>query len=261
MSKFCHLRVYSEYSLKISINRINDILSSASDDHMPVVALTDLDHVYAAVKFYKKAISNKIKPILGADVLIKHSDGCFGRALFLCKNWLGFQALSALLTRSELAEEKHIEFSWLNAENSSHLIVLSGGWDADWLSSDLSEKQKETIIKGWKNLFNDRYYLEIQRTGLIDDETNIKQTLAMAESLTLPIVATNPVCFIKPADHEAHQARECINQGALLSEAKTTIPESCYFKTEKEMLDTFSDFEDAIQNTAFIAKRCTCILH
>lgn len=261
MTDFCHLRVYSEYSLKISINRIDDIVAaSLNDPGTSAVALSDLDHVYAAVKFYKKAIAHKIKPILGSDIAIKHADGTMGRVIVLCKTWQGFQALSALLTKSELSDEKCVHFDWFDEKNSKDLLILSGGWQADWMSDALSDEQKKSLVQRWKSLFADRYYLEIHRLGLEEDESNIEKTLAMAEAVALPIVATNPICFMKPEDHDAHQARECINQGRLLSEGQTTIAEACYFKSAESMVEAFKDFPDAIKNTVYISQRCACIL-
>ena len=261
MSDFCHLRVYSEYSLKISINHIGDIIHAANaDEGMAAIALCDLDHVYAAVKFYKKAIASKIRPILGSDIMIQHPDGTCGRVIVLCKNWQGFQALSALLTKAEHTEDKRIEFNWLTQENTANLIILSGGWQADWINNGLSDEQQKAILTKWHTLLGDRYYLEVHRMGLDDDETNIQKTLDMAEVFSLPLIATNPICFIRPEDHEAHQARECINQGRLLSEGQTTIPETCYFKSSKEMIELFKDLPDAIKNTVYLSQRCACAL-
>lgn len=261
MSEFCHLRVYTEYSLKISINHIDDIVGvAATDDGMSSIALSDLDHVYAAVKFYKKCIGKKIRPILGSDVAIQHPDGTQGRIIILCKNWLGFQELSSLLTKAEFTDNKIIPFEWFSSNNSKNIIVLSGGWQADWMQESLSDEKKKSILHQWQTLFKDRYYLEIHRLGLDDDDLKIQQTLTMAEAFSLPLVATNPVCFLHSDDHDAHQARECINQGRLLSEGQTTIPESCYFKTSAEMIQLFKDFPDAIQNTVYISQRCACEL-
>ena len=261
MSRFCHLRVYSEYSLKISINHIDEIIQATkADEGLSSIALCDLDHVYAAVKFYKKAIANKIRPIIGSDIAIQHADGTQGRIIVLCKNWEGFQSLSGILTKAEHTENKLIQFDWLTQENTKNFIVLSGGWQADWLNEKLSNEQKKVVINQWKALLGDRYYLEIHRIGLESDEANIQKSIEMADACALPLVATNPICFINPDDHEAHQARESINLGRLLSEGQSTIPEACYFKSSDEMSALFSDLPDAIENTFYISQRCACVL-
>lgn len=255
---FCHLRVYSEYSLKIGINHLPQLVAAAaSDPGMSGLALTDLDHVFAAVKFYKQALSQHVHPIIGVDVLITHEDGKSGRVLMLCKNWAGFQALAKLLTSAQSNEEKKLPFSWLTKANTKDMIILSGAWKADWLRD---EAHRDARLANWKALMGDRYYLEVQRLGQPNDEVNIQLTLEMAQLYDLPIVATNPVCFLASEDHEAHQARICINQSQLLSEAKNTVSDQCYFKSASTMRDLFHDLPDAIENAYYIGQRCACQL-
>lgn len=55
MTGFIHLHVRSEFSLKNSIVRISDLVSSAAKMNMPSVAVTDLMNLYALVKVYKAA--------------------------------------------------------------------------------------------------------------------------------------------------------------------------------------------------------------
>lgn len=44
-------------------------------------------------------------------------------------------------------------------------------------------------------LFPDRFYLELVRTGRDDEERYIQQALQLASELDLPVVATNDVRF------------------------------------------------------------------
>ena len=69
--QFVHLRLHSEYSIVDGLVRIPALMRKVSDLEMPAVALTDFSNLFALVKFYRTAISNGVKPIIGADVLKK----------------------------------------------------------------------------------------------------------------------------------------------------------------------------------------------
>ena len=71
LSNYIHLHLHSEYSISDSIVRINSLIEKAYEYDMPSVAVTDKNNMFAMVKFYKKAIDNGIKPILGVDLNIE----------------------------------------------------------------------------------------------------------------------------------------------------------------------------------------------
>ena len=73
-SKFIHLRCHSEYSITDGIVRLGDYVSLAKELELESLAISDLSNVFAAVKFFKLATSNGIKPIIGADVYIQNED-------------------------------------------------------------------------------------------------------------------------------------------------------------------------------------------
>jgi DNA polymerase-3 subunit alpha len=65
MSKFVHLYCHSEYSIVDGMLRIGDLVSKAKEFGMPAVVLTDLNNLFALVKFYQAAVRAKIKPVIG----------------------------------------------------------------------------------------------------------------------------------------------------------------------------------------------------
>jgi len=77
---------------------------------MPAVALTDFNGLYGAVAFYKACREAGIKPILGAEV---DDPRTHERAVLLARNFAGYSALSALITR------RHMGARWnARADNS-----------------------------------------------------------------------------------------------------------------------------------------------
>ena len=71
-------------------------------------------------------------------------------------------------------------------------------------------------------------------------------------------MATHPIQFVAKEDFRAHEARVCIAEGSILSDArrpKRFKPEQ-YFTTSAEMAAKFADLPEALANTVAIAQRC-----
>ena len=68
--KFVHLHVHSEYSLLDGACRIKELIKKAKENNMSALALTDHGVMYGAIQFYKEAVANNIKPIIGCEVYL-----------------------------------------------------------------------------------------------------------------------------------------------------------------------------------------------
>ena len=266
---FVHLRCHSEYSITDGIVRIDDYIEKASSQHMPALALTDLNNVFGLVKFYKAAREKGIKAILGADLWIENEvnrDQPY-RILALCQNDKGYLALSEILTRAYLENQYRgrveVKKSWLLEKNEG-LIILSGAAMGDVGQAILQEHTDIAIhaIKEWAMHFKNRFYIEIQRIAEGDDKKNearfINQSLSLATSLDIPVVATQPIQFMDQDDFRAHEARTCIAEGFIMADSRRPklFSHEQYFKNEVEMTALFSDIPEALQNSVEIARRC-----
>ena len=266
---FVHLRCHSEYSITDGIVRIDDYIDKASSQNMPALALTDLNNVFGLVKFYKAARDKGIKAILGADLWIENEinrDQPY-RILALCQNDKGYLALSEILTRAYLENQYRgrveVKKSWLLEKNEG-LIILSGASMGDVGQAILQEHTDIAMhaIKEWATHFKNRFYIEIQRIAEGDDKKNearfINQSLSLATSLEIPVVATQPIQFMDQDDYRAHEARTCIAEGFIMADSRRPklFSHEQYFKNEVEMTALFSDIPEALQNSVEIAKRC-----
>ena len=68
---FIHLRLHTEFSVVDGTNRIDEVVAAAAADDQPALAITDLNNLFGAVKFYKEARGKGVKPLLGAEVLLQ----------------------------------------------------------------------------------------------------------------------------------------------------------------------------------------------
>ena len=65
---FTHLHVHTEYSLLDGAAAVDKLIKKAKSMNMSAIAMTDHGAMYGAINFYKTAISEGIKPIIGCEV-------------------------------------------------------------------------------------------------------------------------------------------------------------------------------------------------
>jgi DNA polymerase-3 subunit alpha len=261
---FIHLGLHTEYSLVDSVARIKPLMKAVRQAGMPAVALTDQCNLFALVKFYKAALAEGIKPIIGVDVWIRE-DGQSGpsRLKLLCQNAAGYRNLTELVSRSYQQGQHNgqplLLREWFHG-HADGLIALSGGVRGDIGRALLGQKpgEAQAALAFWQEIFPQRFYLELQRTGREHEEDYIPLVLQLAATAHAPVVATNDVCFISRDEFEAHEARVCINSGRTLDDPRRprSYSEQQYLRSSDEMLELFKDIPEALENTVEIARRC-----
>ena len=68
---FVHLRLHTEFSVVDGTNRIDDSIAAAAAAGQPALAITDLNSLFGAIKFYKAARSAGVKPLIGAEIVLE----------------------------------------------------------------------------------------------------------------------------------------------------------------------------------------------
>ena len=243
---------------------------------MPAIGLTDTGNLFGALEFSEKAKGMGIQPIIGCQLLLswpseskdpnahlntnKHDD--FTTIVLLAMDDDGYANLVKLVSRSFLEtgsdQRAHISFELLSELNDG-LICLSGGLEGplDLAIVDNKANVAEQKALGLKDVFGDRFYIELQRMALEAEDKREPKLLDIAYRHDIPIVATNEPFFEKQEDYDAHDALICISQGAVVSmDDRRRLSDSCYFKSSDEMVTLFADLPEAIENTYEIAQRC-----
>ncbi|MDT3718507.1 DNA polymerase III subunit alpha [Pseudomonas oryzihabitans] len=264
-ASFVHLRLHTEYSLVDGIVRVKGLVKAAEAAGMPAVAVTDQGNLCSLVKFYKAAMGAGIKPIAGADIWLAglDSDAPLTRMSLLVMNAKGYRNLTELLSRGFQEGQREgqiiIQRDWVK-EASEGLIALSGAKEGEiglaLLEGDLALADR--LFAEWQAVFQDRFYLEVQRTERAGDEEHLHAAVALADRCGGALVATNDVRFLKPEDFEAHETRVCIGEGRPLDDPRRErkYSDQQYLKSAAEMAELFSDLPEALENTVEIAKRC-----
>ncbi len=266
MSNFVHLRIHTEYSLLDSVVRVPELMQAAAAAGMGAVGLTDECNLFAMVKFYRAAMSAGLKPVIGVDLWLAEGERQSPtRLTLLCQNHTGYLNLSRLVSRAYLEGERQntplIAREWLTPDAVTGLIALSGGWEGDVGHALLTGRpaQARRLLKSWQELFGDRYYLELQRLGRSTDAEYVTAAVQLAAATGTPVVATNDVRFLTQEDYDAHEARVCIRERALLADAnrRRRYTREQYLKSPQQMAELFADIPEALANSVEIARRCS----
>src|SRR5688572_23642253 len=129
---FVHLRLHTEFSVVDGTTRIDEVVKAAAADRQPALAITDLNNLYGAIKFYKEARGAGIKPVVGCEIMLQGlgaDPAAVSRVLLLVQNHTGYLHLCELLarawTRNVVRAQGVCKLEWLQ-ELGEGLILLSG---------------------------------------------------------------------------------------------------------------------------------------
>lgn len=266
---FVHLRLHTEFSLVDGIVKIKPLVKRLAELNMPAIAVTEHANLFSLVKFYKASLGQGIKAIAGSDVLIFNPEDPATpyRLTLLVNNHAGYITLTELISKA-YQEGQHqgvpmLRQEWIKA-NHNGLIALSGAMDGEIGKALLAENfdAAKRLAEFWSGLFEQSFYLELQRVGKPEEERYIAAAVELAVATGLPVVATNDVRFVYQQDFAAHEVRVCINQGRVLDDNRRPkdYTDQQYLRSAEEMQALFADIPEALENTVEIAKRCNLTL-
>jgi DNA polymerase-3 subunit alpha len=271
---FVHLRVHSAYSLLEGALKIPKLVELAKADAAPALALTDSNNMFGALEFSETMSGAGIQPIIGCTLNITfekpgkpgtadpQSPTPDGSIALLAKDEAGYRNLMELMSRAYVVAaevgQAFVTCDELEA-HSKGLIALSGGPEGlvDTAFAEGNTELAQSRTKALHSIFEDRFYIELQRHGIAQEKSVEPHLLQLAYAMQIPLVATNEPFFAVPDDFEAHDALICIAQGSYVAidERRRLSPEH-YFKSADEMRALFADLPEAIENTVEIARRC-----
>ncbi len=273
-SGFVHLHIHSEYSLLDGACRISDLMAEAHAQKMPAMALTDHGNMFGAIEFYKAAIKNGIKPIIGCEMYVaprsrldktsenRGRDTSFHLVL-LAKNYHGYKNLIRLTSEGYLTGfyyKPRIDKEFL-AEHSEGLIGLSACMKGEIPYLLYQEKYDEAAeaASNYREILGEgNFYLELMENGMEEQVVINKRLIELSQKLSLPLVATNDCHYMKRSHARAHEVLLCLQTGKTLSDEfrMRMATEEFYFKSTEEMYHAFRDTPEALTNTVEIAQKC-----
>ena len=268
MGNFVHLHVHSEYSLLDGIARIGKVVKKCKEYGMPAVAITDHGNMYAACKFHDDCVKNDIKPIFGCefyvaeDLYVKSGKQKFNHLVLLAKDETGYKNISMLNSiafKEGFYYKPRIDLKTLEKHHEG-VVCLSACIAGNIPQAILDHRYEdaENLVKWFKDLFKDDFYLEIQNHHL-EEELVVNQKLReYAKKYDIKLVATNDVHYINRDDAEMQDVLMCVQMGKTVDDPdRMKFPnDEFYFKTYDEMAEIFPNDLDALETTMEIADKC-----
>ena len=271
MNKFTHLHVHTEYRLLDGANRIQVLPKRIKELGMDSVAITDHGVMFGAVEFYKACKKEGVKPIIGCEVYVAprtrfdkeaNIDNKYNHLILLAKNNNGYKNLTKLVSLGftegyyykpridlEILEKYHEDLICTSA-------CIAGVIPQEILKNNVVKAIE--LVKYYKNLFKDDFYLEIQHNGLKEQQIVNQKLIEISRELNVPLVATNDAHYLNREDAYAHEILLCIQTGKRMSDLDRMKfqTDEFYIKSPEEMYEAFKSIPEALENTQKIVEKC-----
>jgi DNA polymerase-3 subunit alpha len=219
--KFVNLHGHSTYSYMDGFGLPEEHAARVADLGMHALALTEHGNVSSHVKLEQAAHKHGLKPIFGLEAYTAPADMRETKNMrkwhqtIVAMDHEGYQNLNRLVTRSW--DEGFYRWPSVTGpmlkDCQAGLIVTSGCSDSLVNCSllggkgidpgDASEGRALGVIRQYKRLLGDRYYLEVQRFPELERTRHINKWLAKASKRTgVPLVATADVHYPFPHNNQ-----------------------------------------------------------
>ncbi len=270
---FAHLHLHTQYSILDGAISIPRLLERAARLGMPAVGMTDHGNMFGAVEFHEAAVQAGVNPVIGCEVYVAQgsrfdkdaSTGGFNginHLILLAMNETGYRNLVRLVSKGYLEGfyyKPRVDFELLQ-EHHEGLIATSGCLSGAVPNAILNNRKQDAweTVERYSRLFQDRYYLEMQRHGIPAQDTVNAELLHMHRDLGLPLLATNDAHYLEAGDAHAHEALLCVQTGKTLDDPSRFQFDGhgFYVKDPDEMFELFADCPEAVTNTVELAERC-----
>jgi error-prone DNA polymerase len=255
---YTELHARSAFSFLEGASIPEELASACTEQGMTSMALLDRDGVYGAPRFYQAAKKIHMQAHIGAE--IASSAGC--RYALLVESREGYQNLCRAITRMKLRARKgegHIAVEEL-AEFKAGLICLTGGEEGPLANAfkDGGTIRGTECVRDLCEIFGrENIYVELQRHYCREEEARNQAAVEIARKLSLPLLATNGVCYAQPHEKELLDVFTCIRNHRNLATAGRLLTRNNerHLKTPAEMQQLFADLPEAIANTQTLSSR------
>jgi len=210
---FVHLHNHTEYSLLDGITRVSELPTKIKAYNMPAVAITDHGTLAGALKFYKACKEVGIKPIIGCEVYFAENrklatkdelNESYYHLILLAQNEEGLKNLFRINSQGYLDgfyRKGRIDDDLLRDHNNG-LIATSAclGGRISQLFLRGSKKAAERKIYEYKEMFDGRFFLEIQDHDIPEQQELNKFLLEVSHKYDLPPILTGDCHYLDQSD-------------------------------------------------------------
>ena len=251
--QFTNFKIHTQYSICEGAVKIDDLASYCKDNKIKAVGICDSFNMCGALEFSEKLSKIGSQPLIGTQINFKFDDNVSKLPIFATteegyKNLVSISSKSFIESSSDQDPQCDLDELF---KNHKDLIVLSGGLN-DFFGNFFTNNKLEIIeglFKKFKDIFHDRFYIEIQRHNEIDEKNFENYLLNLSSKFEFPLIASQEVYYLDPDMSEAHDALVCIGEKNFVYDTKRKrFTNQHYLKTTEELLDIYKDIPEALEN-------------
>ena len=277
--RYIELHANSAFNFLQGASLPETLVFRAQQLEYPAMALMDGNGVYGSPRFHLAATPNGIQAHVGSEIAVRDLGSRLTppewvphqhpaepvRLPLLCESREGYQNLCRMVTRLKMREPSKAEGSATVAdveEFAKGLVCLTGGEEGP-LAAALArggEKEGYNTVKRLVSMFGSRnVYVELQRHGQREQEWRNQAAVRIAQTLGLPILATNGVRYADERDREIADLFTAIRNHVSLEKAGRLLATNAsrHLRPAKEMIALFRDLPEATANTWELSQRLT----
>ena len=259
MTDYVELHAASAFSFLEGGSLPEALVERAAELGMDAMALMDRNGLYGAPRFHAMAAKKGVKAHVGAEIVLRDA----ARLPVLCTSQVGYKNLCQMITRFKMREVTKAEGAARTEdleEFSAGMVCLTGGADgvlATALAAGGEAKARAELEQLARIYGRGNVYVELQRHGQREEEHRNCAALALAESLQLPVLATNGVRYATQPEREILDLFTCIRNGKELDRAGRLLAMNSqrYLRSAARMAELFRDIPEAIGNTRLLSSR------
>lgn len=270
---FTHLHVHTEYSLLDGSSKIKELTARVKELGMDSIAITDHGVMYGVIDFYKAAKEAGIKPIIGCEVYVTpgsrfdrdnvSGEDRYYHLVLLAENNQGYQNLMKIVSKGFVDGfyyRPRVDDELLKTYHEG-IIALSAclaGEVQKFLERGMEEEAKKSALHYEEIFGKGNFFLELQDHGIPAQRMVNQGLIRLSQELSIDLVATNDCHYTYAEDATPHDILLCIQTGKKVSDTNRMRYEGgqYYIKSEEEMRKLFPYAQEALDNTAKIARRC-----
>ncbi len=259
--KFNYFKIHTQYSICEGTIKIEDLKNLCKDNKFTAIGISDTTNLCGALEFSETVSKSGSQPIIGTQINFKIDDE-IGLIPLIAKNNQGYKDIielssEAYLNHSNFSEEPYVDFNELLKKKE--IIVLTGsisGLFGKLFEKGYSEKIN-LIYDKLKSKYEDDFYIEIQRHNDFNEKNFEEFNLNLSYKHDIPVIASHETFYLNKDMHEAHDTLLCIKNKTYLSEKnRTRLSNEHYLKSNEEILSTFHDLPEALENNFNLPFKC-----
>lgn len=258
---FVHLHSHSYYSFLQATASPKAMVGAAKAAGFEALALTDSANTCGVVEAFEAAEKEKCKLVVGVEIWTIDGESADGPApgvqlVLLVRDHGGWKNLCRLLTTAHRQRNytPRIRLDQLK-EHREGLHVLTGSRFGLFREDERAKERLLTLVEA---VGKDSLDVEVCDLGFDEDGPRNDLAISLAKELSLPVLATNDVRYLRAEDCGLLEAMGVIATADLALSRLASATDQATLKTEAGMAELFP--RPFLDRTAEVAALCSFVL-